>query len=161
VPAEFYGASLVVGTSNIPEILDVNNLMPGTMIVDDSNSFVVDEAIKRFNEQNDILFTYGGSLKAPQPLTLLDYLPEYLDASLNQGYNPYDIISCAFSSLLCSKYEGFSPCLGDVDIESTYKHYQEIIQLNYQAPDLSFFSYILDENKIVSFAQRYGGNQKK
>ena len=36
VPAELYEASLIVGATNVAEILDIDRLAPGTIVVDDS-----------------------------------------------------------------------------------------------------------------------------
>ena len=129
------------------------------MIVDDANNFVIPEAIDRFNTESDILFTCGGFLKSPQPISLLDYLPEDLDPLLKEEFNPYQIVSCALSSILCSKYEDFSPCLGDVDINKSYHHYREVSRLGYQAPELSYLGYFLDKEKIHSFRQQFGGSR--
>ena len=36
MPPDVYEASFVVGATNAPDILDVDRLQPGTLIVDDS-----------------------------------------------------------------------------------------------------------------------------
>jgi amino acid adenylation domain-containing protein len=159
VPAEFYEAGLIVGTANIPEILDIKAVRPGTLIVDDANNFVIPEAIDRFNRKSDILFTCGGFLQPPQPISLLDYLPEELTPLLKEEFNPHSIVSCALSSLLCSKYQDFSPCLGDVDIDKAYRHYREVGRLGYRAPGLSYLGYFLDREKILSFRRQFGGSR--
>ena len=59
VPADFYESTLIVGATNVPEVLDVRQIRPGTMIVDDSgpHCYSVPEAIRRLETEQDILFT--------------------------------------------------------------------------------------------------------
>ena len=58
VPPEIYKATLIIGATNVPDILDITQLQPGTMIVDDSapHCFRLEDAIQRFEEHADILF---------------------------------------------------------------------------------------------------------
>ncbi len=55
VPAAFYEATLIVGATNVPDILDVSCLQPGTLIVDDSapHCFNPKEAVERFGRHRD------------------------------------------------------------------------------------------------------------
>jgi len=65
VPREFYDVGLVVGATNVPDVLDIEHLNPGTLIVDDSgpHCFSPAKAIQRFEAHEDILFTAGGVLR--------------------------------------------------------------------------------------------------
>src|SRR5262249_43540583 len=53
VPAALYESSLLVGATNVPDILDVDRLAPGTLIVDDStpHCFRPDRAARRLHER--------------------------------------------------------------------------------------------------------------
>ena len=72
VPAELYEASLIVGATNVAEILDIDLVAPGTIVVEYSapHLFRADRALRRFLERRDILVTEGGVLAAPEPLPL-------------------------------------------------------------------------------------------
>ena len=50
VPPEFYDATLIIGATNVPDILDLTRVHPGTIIVDDSAPycFVHEDAVRRF-----------------------------------------------------------------------------------------------------------------
>ena len=82
VPAELYEASLIVGATNVAEVLDIGRLAPGTIVVDDSapHAFASDAAMRRLRERADILVTEGGVLLAPEPLPLRAYVPDELAA---------------------------------------------------------------------------------
>ncbi|HLH28979.1 MAG TPA: phosphopantetheine-binding protein, partial [Acidimicrobiales bacterium] len=64
LPDELYEASLIVGATNVADILDINRVAPGTIVVDDSapHAFRSDEALRRLEEKGDILVTEGGVL---------------------------------------------------------------------------------------------------
>ena len=49
---EIYDATLIIGATNVPDILDIDRLKPGTLIVDDSgpHCFSPEQAIKRFEK---------------------------------------------------------------------------------------------------------------
>jgi amino acid adenylation domain-containing protein len=63
LPKDIYAAGLIVGATNVPNVLDVEQLGPGALIVDDSapHCFTPERAIRRFEADGDILFTAGGS----------------------------------------------------------------------------------------------------
>jgi acyl carrier protein len=81
MPQDLYESSLVVGATNVPDILDVDRLAPGTLLVDDSSPpcFRVDRAVRRLRERQDVLFTEGGLLRAPHPLRQVLYVPADLE----------------------------------------------------------------------------------
>ena len=65
VPSAFYEATLIVGATNMPDVLDIISVKPGTLIVDDSSPhcFNVEIAQQRLMADGDILFTEGGLLR--------------------------------------------------------------------------------------------------
>ena len=106
VPAELYEATLIIGATNVPELLDIRRVHPGTMLVDDSgpHCFAVAEAVQRFQEHEDILFTAGGMLRSPHPIRQLRYVPrpmEHILPATNMaplaGYHPFQITGCVLS----------------------------------------------------------------
>ncbi|HWO40214.1 MAG TPA: hypothetical protein VNO43_00225 [Candidatus Eisenbacteria bacterium] len=81
VPPEFYESTLIVGATNVPEILDVARVGPGTILVDDSgpHCFNVRDAVQRFRTREDLLFTAGGVLTSPASIRLLRWLPRSVE----------------------------------------------------------------------------------
>ncbi len=168
-PSEFYQASLIIGATNVAEILDIDRLQPGALLVDDSgpHCFSPELAIRRLEYQGDILFTEGGALKSPQRLRELRYMPKTaLDpmdfANLQLIFlrhlrpNPYTLMGCVFSSLLSAQYADLKPTLGLASVEASWQHYETLIHLGFQAADLYCEGYILPAELIQNFRRRFG-----
>jgi amino acid adenylation domain-containing protein len=168
-PPEFYEATLIIGATNVPNVLDISRLKSGTMIVDDSgpHCFEPELAFRRFQEQEDILFTEGGVLKSPHPISELRYVPQEtapathlseLEVFLLRylGYNQFNITGCVFSSLLSSCFEDLKPTVGLVDVETSLQHYEMLNRLEFQAADLHCRDYTLAEAAIRNFRRRFG-----
>jgi amino acid adenylation domain-containing protein len=151
--SEIYDKSLIVGATNIPNVLDINRVKPGTLIVDDSgpHCFSSELAIYRFETYKDILFTEGGMLQAPEMIKTVVYFPEsiarHLDERLWQSYtrqtNPYDITGCVMSSLLSTRFGHMESTVGLLEVETCVKHYQGLEKLGFQAADLHCDGYKL------------------
>jgi hypothetical protein len=169
VPPEFYETSLMIGATNVPDVLDITRVKSGTMIVDDSgpHCFNTERAIQRFEEQQDILFTEGGVLKSPQHISELRYVPKEaaqnpnlaeLEVVLSRGlrHNPFNITACTFSSLLSACFEELKPTVGLVEVETSLQHHEKLKQLGFQAADLHCRDYTLAEEGIRDFRRRFG-----
>jgi len=167
VPPEIYDATLIIGATNVPDILDVTKLNAGTMIVDDSgpHCFMPELAIRRFQEQKDILFTEGGVLRSPHPIIDRVYWPPNIKKVVNPVQimklfslkgSPFDITSCVFSGLLSSCFEGLHPTVGEVDVNTSLQHYEVLEQLGFRGADLHCEDYILPEELIRDFRYHFG-----
>jgi len=168
-PSDFYSATLMVGATNVPDILNITKLKPGTLIVDDSapHCFKSESAIKRFKEHQDILFTEGGVLKSPQPLHTVIYLPYHIEKGLKSKLNedllkgnPSEIAGCIFSSLLSSLDENLKPTVGLVQLSESVEHYKTLISKGFQAADLHCENYVLSEEVIKHFRERFSRKQE-
>jgi amino acid adenylation domain-containing protein len=167
-PPEFYDATLVIGATNVADVLDVARLRPGTMIVDDSgpHCFRTDLATQRLEEQGDVLFTEGGVLKSPQPIREIRYAPKVPpDSALSEleqvlvnrlRLAPDTITGCVFSSLLSACFEDIKPTLGLVNVKTSLQHYEKLVALGFQAADLHCGSYVLAQEAIRNFCERFG-----
>jgi predicted amino acid dehydrogenase len=153
LPPEIYDASLIVGATNVPDILDIQRLEPNTLIVDDSapHCFSSEEAIERFEKQNDILFTEGGVLKAPHPIKTTFYLPEPIKNTVSERLwesysnpgNPHNITGCVLSSILSSRFDEMVHTIGLLNWEMCVQHYQGLERLGLQSADLHCEGYVL------------------
>jgi amino acid adenylation domain-containing protein len=163
LPQEIYNATLIVGATNVPDVLDISQVKPGTLIVDDSgpHCFKSELAIKRFQEHQDILFTEGGVLKSPQPISKVEYLPHHVEKHLKikreelVKHNPFEITGCVFSSVLSSSFKNFKPSVGFVQLNDSLKHYDTLISLGFQAADLHCENYVLPFDAISHFRERF------
>ncbi|MGZ8498342.1 MAG: amino acid adenylation domain-containing protein [Candidatus Binatia bacterium] len=165
VPHEVYAAGLIVGATNVPDVLDIEQIRPGTVIVDDSapHCFNADEAVQRFEAHEDILFTAGGVLRLPEPYQRTLYLPQRVQDQTPPAvleaiskYNPLNIGGCVLSGLLTARYESLTPTLGVVDDASSKSHYQVLQGLGYQAAGLQCRGYTLPEESVRRFRKRFG-----
>jgi hypothetical protein len=165
VPPELYESTLVVGATNVPDILDVEQLQPGTLLVDDSSPhcFRVDRAAHRLRQRQDILFTEGGMLRAPGPLEQVLYLPANLEKVVRDGpaelfanYDPRHITGCVLSSLLSAQRTDLPPTVGLVGLQMCLDHYHTLEQLGFQAAALHCEGYAVDEGVVAGFRDRFG-----
>ncbi len=167
LPSEIYNASLIIGATNVPDILDIQRVKPNTLIVDDSgpHCFSLEQAIKRFEKQKDILFTEGGALQAPYPIKMVKYLPESIanklyETSWDAPPNPHNIMGCVLSSLLSSCFDHLEPTIGLLNVETCVQHYQGLEQLGFQASDLHCEHYNLPIN-LADFRQKSAGCSRR
>jgi amino acid adenylation domain-containing protein len=152
LPPEIYDATLIIGATSVPDILDIERVKPGTLIVDDSgpHCFSPEQAIKRFEKQKDILFTEGGVLLAPQQIETVIHLPEWIKNNLNEALwkeyvptNSQHIMGCVLSSLLSTRFDYMEPTVGLLNLETCVQHYQGLEQLGFQSADLHCEGYVL------------------
>ena len=157
--------ALIIGATNVPDILDITQLQPGTMIVDDSapHCFRLEDAIERFEEHTDILFMIKGGVRSPHPIKDLIYLPPHIEEIMKGpqvefflNRPPFDIMGCIFSSLLTSCFEHVPPTIGIADTESCLQHINVLDQLGFQAADLHGEGYVLPEELIRKWRERFG-----
>jgi hypothetical protein len=166
VPHDLYASSLVIGATNVPDILDADRLAPGTLLVDDSSPhcFRLDRAVHRLREQQDILFTEGGVLRAPQPLKQTIYVPpgleqvaQTLPTDVFANYDPYHITGCVLSSLLSAQRTDDLPAsVGLPGLNTCLAHYEVLRQLGFQAANLHCENFVPDERSIQDFRGRFG-----
>ncbi|NES23781.1 MAG: hypothetical protein F6K41_33900 [Symploca sp. SIO3E6] len=165
VPEVIYDSTLIVGATNVPDVLDIRQVKPGTLIVDDSgpHCFSVEQAIQRFQEQEDILFSEGGMLRSPSPITTTVHLQPSVEKILNKAQraavfnsNPFNIMGCGFSGLLSSKFEQLEPIVGMGDGEESQLHYQILQELEFEAGDLHCEHYVLPKTSIANFRHHFG-----
>jgi hypothetical protein len=165
VPPEIYWASLLVGATNVPDIVDVDRLGPGTLLVDDSSPhcFRLDRAVRRLRERQDVLFTDGGMLRAPSPSRQVLHVPAGLEqvlpsvpAELFSNYDPHHVTGCVLSGLLSARRADLPPTVGLVGPQACLDHYQALERLGFQAAALHCDGYALDEDAIRTFRRRFG-----
>jgi hypothetical protein len=168
VPREFYTATLVVGATNVPDVLEVSRLQPGTLIVDDSgpHCFNPTLAVTRLEAQADLLFTEGGTLKPPQPVHERRYVPPAgallaqpaLDLIFSRQLRtgPHTLPSCVLSGLLAAQFESAPPALGAPVPAVAQQQLALLKRLGFDAADLFCEGYTLPESAVSRFRQRFG-----
>jgi hypothetical protein len=167
VPDELYESSVIVGATNVADILDIDRVRPGSIVVDDSapHAFDSERALGRFRERGDILVTEGGVLLAPEPLPLRVFVPEGLEPWLESGLvsfiarsNPWHITGCVLSGLLSAKFAQLAPTVGLIDLQIALDHYAKLIALGFKAAGLHLDDVPLEARIIQDFRSRYGNS---
>jgi amino acid adenylation domain-containing protein len=165
VPAEVYESTLIVGATNVPDILDIDRLSPGTILVDDSapHLFSTDAALRRFRERGDLLATEGGVLAARETLPTTVHVPAWLDPSIKTPLlslfamsDPRQITGCVLSGLLSARFAHLPPTLGLIDQQTTRLHLQTLTDLGFEAARLHLDETALDEHIVRTFRERHG-----
>lgn len=153
MPPEIYDATFIIGAANVPDILDIERVKPSTLIVDYSSPhcFSPEQAIKRFEQRQDILFTEGGVLQSPDPIETTLSLPQAIQNDSEHlawkgEYLPINstyINGCIMSSLLPECCDHLEPTIGLLNLDSSMKYYQALEHLGFQAADLHCEDYVL------------------
>lgn len=145
LPEAVYEASLIVGATNVPGILDISRVRPGTLIVDDSAPHCFDPRLawRRAQEQGDILFTEGGMLESPAAVQDTSYVPRFAEQIIQNDQlqlylrqQPHHLWGCVLSSLLSTRFDHLSPTLGIVGADVAAQHYQVLDELGFRAAPL-------------------------
>lgn len=165
VPAAFYAATVMLGATNVPDILLSEHLNPATLIVDDSapHCFNTATMIERFEQQHDILFTEGGFLATPTPTTLVRHVPAHLREvfppdllHLLQQRDRHTITGCVLSSALTARYpQRIAPTVGLVTGDEAITHYRLLGELGYRGAPLQCEGYVLSYEHIAAFCSRF------
>jgi len=165
VPEELYEATTIVGATNVPNVLEVDRIRPGTIVVDDSapHSFGVLAAIERFETTADILFTEGGILKLPEPIRQFRYLPPGIETFLTAGaletllyFDPLQLTGCVLSGLLSARFDDVPPTIGEIDTKSLEKNFEKLAELGLEGADLHCEGYLVSPENIPRFRRRFG-----
>ncbi|MFZ4699297.1 MAG: hypothetical protein ACOYMG_04550 [Candidatus Methylumidiphilus sp.] len=160
LPPTIYGASLFVGATNVSDVLDVAQLNPGSLIVDDSgpHCFNPQQAKERFLRHADILFTGGGAVCLPKPIRQLWHVPQGLESAFSESevLDPYLIMGCVLSSLLSAEMIALPHTLGTVGTEVCLAYYRTLEELGIKAAPLHCEDYVLPADAILAFRQRTG-----
>jgi len=163
LPPEVYDASLVVASSNLPGVLDVKSLRPGTLVVDYSFPpvFRLEDAVRRFTEQGDILFTTGGELRMPDVVAETIFVPEEaedVDEGVETGIMKFlgsrdkqEITGCVLVSLLTGMSEEVEPTLGPLQNDQAVSHYEYLDELGVSPARLQMSGFFLSDDGVSGF----------
>ena len=163
LPDAVYSASFVLGATNVPGILDVRRLQPGTLIVDDSfpPCFRVFDAIKRLETDHDILFTTGGLIRLNEEIEETIYLPSGTASLLEElgenqllalaGRDSREITGCILSSLVSGSRPEIKCTLGRVTLEDSLAHYRFLQSSGFEAARPQCENYFISPKAVARF----------
>ncbi len=136
IPEAFYSSTLIIGASNVPDVIDVQKLQFGTIIIDDSAppALSLEDARCRFEKQHDILYIEAGLLRAPYPIQQIISLPKGLDVPLfkNDDESCFEIAGCILSGLVTDLKQ---------NQQSFKENYDHLQKLGFSSPRFQFHGY--------------------
>jgi hypothetical protein len=162
----FYDASVIIGATNVQNVIDVTRLAPGTLIVDDSAPHCLNgpEALARFTQKQDILCTEGGFVRSSVPMPRIAHIPPSiapgLPTELPQLFlsflTPHDITSCILSALLSAQKPELTPTIGPITPTGARQHWTALAELGFSAAALNYEGTPLSTDGIAAFRNRFG-----
>lgn len=167
VPPAFYQSSLVLGATNVPDVLAVPALRSGTMLVDDSapHCFSADAAFDRLASRRDILFSEGGVLQSPAAMQVTRFAitgalaDQEREAVVNLARlihsDTENITGCVLSALLSAAHADVPPTTGMADEESCLRHYLKLDELGFEAAAMHCSRRVLPATAIEEFGRAY------
>ena len=162
---------MIVGATNVPDVLDVARLASGTILVDDSapHCFPLAAAARRLEQHGDILFTEGGTLHLPQPFASTYYYPAAAEralgvsrAQVRHSLDVQEITGCVLSSLLSVRHRHLPPVLGVPDVAACEEHLDVLAELGCSASPIRGRgnalgeAYVPSDEAIALFRERFG-----
>lgn len=158
LPESFYDATLVIGATNVKDVVDVKKLKPGTLLLDDSSPhcFSEEHAIKRLKSTADILFTEGGILESEEEMEKSTLkLANVFESNFNRHFNhKKEITGCILSSLLTDKCCELTATLDKVDSMECIKHYHKLKEYGFKGARIQLSDYEIPQELIDSYLRR-------
>ncbi len=128
---EFYHATCIIGATNNVDILAIDQLRSGTIIVDDSapHCFNETDAMHRTTTQNDILFIEGGVVQLPHPIgEVKKQIRRDADTilpSIITDRPPSYITSCILGSILLYRFRALGRTIGLVEPHQAVEYFDK------------------------------------
>src|SRR6185437_4809773 len=160
---EFYEATTILTAVSVPDVIDVERLHPGTVIVDDSYppGFSLEQAIRRAEWEGDILFSNAGMTRLETPIHETVFVPASAAAALTRfgddafrgecARDPHELTACILSSLLTNRYEGFNATVGLAELADLRSHLRGLQRLGIVAAQPQCGTYFVADQVISQF----------
>jgi hypothetical protein len=164
-----YDATVIVGATNVENVVDVERLAPGTLVVDDSWPHCMNgpAALARFTSSQDILFTEGGFVRSRAPMRRLVYQPAALGDStdltqlLFASLDPQEITACVLSALISAQRDDLPPTIGLVEKEAARQHWNALGEFGCTAAELRYEGHALDGGLVRLFQKQFGATRRE
>lgn len=165
LPSGFYDASLLIGATNVPDIIEVGRVRPGAILVEESGQHCFDReaARRRLAADKDILFTEGDLLRLPLASTCRMYLPAEIAAALRRAqalsllaFEARAITGCVLSGLLTHRCADLAPTIGEVDGRTCLRHYRHLHRLRFAVAAPNCGGVAIGEDAMAGFRARFG-----
>lgn len=157
IPDVVYEADLILGASISGHKLDAEKLRPGTLVIDDSFSPILNPtaAIERMRTQRDIIFADGGNLllaEQQHQLMTAAALPELL-LTLVLGRDGQGLPGAWVEPLLLRNSPDLPPVLGLVENSLAIQFWDQTGLLDVEPPALHWDDFEIPERVIQQVGQ--------
>jgi hypothetical protein len=165
LPADVYACSLIVGATNAPNLVDVDRLRPGTIIVDDSYPFCfdADRAHERMRRDGDVLVVAGGRVSLPGTVEWHMAVPPQISRvsggtiARDLAGVPGTLMGCILSALL-TEMHGAPPTIGPTPLEASRRHWELLDRLGIAAAPLHCSGASYSAEQLAEFRRRFGAH---
>lgn len=166
LPDAIYKATTILMAFGMPEVIDIDRLQSGTIIIDDSNppGFSLEQAIRRTEWEGDLFFSNAGITRHQVPIKQTVYIPAGMESVLAQcnfqqlpnefSRDPYELSGSVLSSLLTSQFEDFQATVGLADLMDLRSHYHGLQRRGIGPSRPQFGTYFISDDVINQFRYR-------
>ncbi len=160
LPTDLYPEiSLILSATSGPEVIDVDALVPGTLIVDDSFplGYNARKAVERMKAAGDIMITIAGAFQCPARFTPNFPPVETEDAGLielrriiSRMSNPWPdcLTGCIFSAYLTPQF-GLPETIGPVTAKDALRFYDTLRRHDFTGTPPYFFTFGFERNDPI------------
>lgn len=164
--ADVSAASVIVGATNVGNVLDVSRLTPGTLVVDDSSPHCLNglDAFARVGQDRDILFTEGGFVSARAPMPRIAHVPPSMTSMIPlelprlmfSMFDPLTITACVLSALISARRPDLPPTIGPIGRHDVRQHWIALGELGFSAAALNYEGRLVDPSAVTAFREQFG-----
>jgi len=147
-------ATLIIGATNVPNIVSTKLLKPGTIIIDDSapHIFDLESCLSRFKNKKDILVLQAG--KVTLPITISSILNDLEHSAIYETKtcdNRNEIMGCTFGSILPLVSIKTCCTIGLVDLQIANAYYVFFLKEKVSASSLQCGQYYYTTQDLYEF----------
>ncbi len=170
LPDGLYEATTILTAVSVPEVMDVDQLRPGTVVIDDSYppGFALDRAVQRAEATADVLFGNAGMVRLPDPIRESVFLPPGAEEMVARfgteaflrelARDPRELTACILSALLTDRFEGFRATVGLADPVDLLAHYHGLARLEITAARPQCGTYFMPDELVRRFHDQFATN---
>jgi len=151
--SDLRGCDLILAAIDSAGVLDVADLAPGTLVVDDSfpRAFDDDAAIRRMLAEKDVVLCGGGLIDAG-PLVRRSPFPGA--EAYRTRYAAHWLPGCHVEAMLIARDRSLGPSVGVVDGDRAHRVWDAAIKAGLKAPPLHLGSWEVPEEVLVAVSNR-------
>jgi aryl carrier-like protein len=166
---EISSASLIISATSVPNVVEAEQLRPGTIVVDDSAPHCLDprRAIRRFQQRRDLLVSEAGAVRSNRAIG------EISDTHFSTGWdhkvraalkvvhpNEHTLMGCVLSSLLTARFPDLGCQVGMPEEGAVSAHYLKLKELGFEGSHLYFQDHVLDPGLVRMFRAAFSSPRR-